>query len=148
MQSFDLPPIWLIGFITASWAVGRLLPGLTIEAAWPRWLAVLLILTGILLMVLAVWQMSRAGTTVVPHRQPSALVTSGVFSLSRNPIYLADVLILTGAVLWFGAVTALLLIPIFIRVINRRFILPEEARLREGFAEEFGRWSETTRRWL
>ena len=111
-------------------------------------LAVVLLVVGLALLALAMRQMSAAGTTLIPHRQPSALVTGGVFRYSRNPIYLADLLFLTGAILWWGAVLALPLIPAFIWVINRRFILPEEARLRAGFAEDFSKWCERTRRWL
>ena len=148
MKWLDLPPIWLAGFLVASWVIARALPGLTIEAVWLRVLVVVLQVVGLAFLALAVWQMSAARTTIVPHRQPSALVTGGVFRYSRNPIYLADLLFLTGAILWWGAVLALPLIPAFIWVINQRFILPEEVRLRAGFAEDFSKWCERTRRWL
>ena len=148
MKWLDLPPIWLAGFLALAWTVGRLFPDLAIDAQWLRWLGAALALGGIALMLLAIRQMAQAKTTVVPHRDPSALVTSGVFRYSRNPIYLGDALILTGAILWWGTALASPLIPIFMWVIGRRFIAPEEARLKAGFAEDFTRWSEETRRWL
>ncbi|MBL9061565.1 MAG: isoprenylcysteine carboxylmethyltransferase family protein [Tabrizicola sp.] len=96
----------------------------------------------------AVVQMSLARTTVIPRRSPSALVTSGLFSLSRNPIYLGDGLILTGAILWLDAVLALPLLFSFVWLIQTRFIRDEETRLTEAFGPEFDLWAAHTRRWV
>jgi hypothetical protein len=74
-------------------------------------------------------EMARARTTVIPRRDPSALVTAGFSAWSRNPIYLADALILTGAILWLDAVLALPLLFSFVWLIQTRFIRDEEARL-------------------
>ncbi len=148
MKWLDLPPIWLAAFLAVAWGIARLLPGLTVDAVWLRWLGVAIVVAGLGLMVLAILQMAKHRTTVIPHRQPSALVSTGIFRISRNPIYLGDALILTGAILWWGAVAALPLIPVFIWLIGHRFISPEEARLRTGFGEDFVKWSERTRRWL
>ncbi|MGB5559432.1 MAG: isoprenylcysteine carboxylmethyltransferase family protein [Paracoccaceae bacterium] len=148
MKWLDLPPVWLAAFLSVAWGIARLLPGLTVDAVWLRWLGVAIVVAGLGLMVLAIRQMAKHRTTVIPHRQPSALVSTGIFRISRNPIYLGDALILTGAILWWGAVVALPLIPVFIWLIGHRFISPEEARLRTGFGEDFVEWSERTRRWL
>ena len=99
-------------------------------------------------MVGAVAQMALAKTTVIPRRNPSALVTRGLFQLSRNPIYLGDALILAGAILWLDAVLALPLVFSFVWLIQTRFIRDEEARLTETFGPEFDLWAARTRRWL
>ncbi len=148
MKWLDLPPIWLAGFMALGWAIGHWFPGLTAESGWLRVTGRTLIGTGLVLMLLAVIQMRRARTTIIPHRQPAALVTKGVFRFSRNPIYLGDALILTGAILWWGAVLALPLIPVFLWLITQRFIRPEEKRLRAGFGGDFADWCDSTRRWL
>ena len=102
---------------------------------------------GLLLMVLAVFEMRRARTTPIPHMQPSALVTSGIFSRSRNPIYLGDALILAGLALRWGWPT-LILVPLFMAVIQDRFIRAEEERLNTAFGPDYTRWAAKTRRWL
>ena len=107
-----------------------------------------LVLAGLGLMLAAVAAMARARTTVIPHRAPSAQVTGGVFAWSRNPIYLGDVLILTGAILWLDAALALPLVAAFAWLIQRRFILPEEARLKAGFGAAYADWSARVRRWI
>lgn len=103
---------------------------------------------GLLLLVLAAMEMRRKRTTIIPHREADALVDTGVFSRSRNPIYLGDALILTGAILWMDAVLALVLVPLFIWIIERRFILPEEQALRRKFHTGFAKYCQKTRRWI
>lgn len=130
------------------WMLARVSPGAAELAAYTRLPGLILIGLGVALMVWAVATMWRHRTTVIPHRSASALVTDGPFALSRNPIYLGDAMVLLGwAGLW-GAVWGLLLLPAFVFIINRRFILAEEARLREGFGHAFTRWSQRVRRWL
>ena len=107
-----------------------------------------LVLAGLLLMGAAALQMVLARTTVIPRRNPSALVTGGLFAWSRNPIYLADAIILTGAVLWLDTVLALPLIASFVWLIQTRFIRDEEARLTEAFGPEFDLWAARVRRWV
>ena len=99
-------------------------------------------------MVLAVVEMTRMRTTVVPHMQASHLVTSGIFAHSRNPIYLGDCLVLAGFCLIWGAPAALILVPAFAAVILHRFIGPEEARLHARFGEAFREYCGRTRRWI
>ncbi len=74
-------------------------------------------------------------------------MTAGCFAFHRNPIYLGDSLVLAGAVLWWDVPLAVPLVPLFMLVIQHRFILDEEARLRTAFGPEFdglvaahGRW--------
>jgi protein-S-isoprenylcysteine O-methyltransferase Ste14 len=76
------------------------------------------------------------------------MVTTGVFAWSRNPIYLADALMLLGAILWLDAVLALPLVAVFVWLIQTRFIRDEEARLTLAFGPEFDLWAARTRRWF
>lgn len=142
----DYPPIWLAGFALAGWAAGRA------AAHGPGWLAgggLALVLTGLALMLWAAWTLGRARTTLDPHGQPRHLVTTGPFRLSRNPIYLADALILAGLCLAFRApLAAVPLVAGFVAVISARFIGPEEARLARAFPKAFAAYRQRTRRWI
>ena len=73
-------------------------------------------------------------------------MTGGVFRFSRNPIYLGDSLLLLGATFYFDAVAGIVLVPLFMKVIEKRFIFAEEARLRAGFGENYDRWASVVRR--
>lgn len=147
MKILDLPPIWLLLALSLVWGIGWLVP-LPLFGAAGKLVGIILVLVGLGLMVSAVAQMRLAGTTFIPRRDPQALVTGGVFSFSRNPIYLGDVLVLTGVVLWWDVPLSLPLILAFISIIQARFILDEEARLKIGFGERFEQWSRKTSRWI
>ncbi|SDW18443.1 Protein-S-isoprenylcysteine O-methyltransferase Ste14 [Ruegeria halocynthiae] len=149
MRRIDLPPVWLVVFAALAWGQARLLPfGLSLEGVLTGLLSGMLIGGGVILMIMAIVEFRRFQTTVMPHETPSAMVQSGIYKRSRNPIYLGDVLILTGLILRFDAVLSLVLIPVFVWVLERRFIVPEEDRLRRTFRADFARYERKTRRWI
>lgn len=144
--TLDYPPLWLAAFLAMAWGLSRWLPGgFGGLGYWPGWA---LIAAGLVLMGLAAATMRAARTTIIPHEQPSALVTGGIFARSRNPIYLGDVLILLGAVLVWDLAVALPLVPVLGAILRRRFILPEEARLRAVFGPAFDVYAARVRRWI
>ena len=142
----DLPPVWLAAHVAAAWVLSLVSPALfgTLGAG----IGSLLVGLGILITLGAAAQMALARTTVIPRRDPSSLVTSGLFAWSRNPIYLSDLLMLAGAILWLDAVLALPLLAGFAWLIQTRFIRDEEARLTLAFGPAFDLWAARTRRWF
>lgn len=149
MKWIDIPPVWLAAALVIAWVQSaHYIAGLSFGGAWADLLGGLLVGGGVILIALAAFEMHRHKTTIIPHETPARLVTSGIFKRSRNPIYLGDALILTGLILYWDAVLSLPLIPVFVWVIERRFILTEEKRLRRTFRADFHRYTEQTRRWL
>lgn len=146
LQLLDLPPIWLAAHILAAWILSVVSPA--VFGGLGDWLGTLLVGFGILITLGAAAQMTLARTTVIPRRDPASLVTSGLFSWSRNPIYLSDLLILLGVILWLDALLALPLLAGFAWLIQTRFIYDEEARLTAAFGPEFDLWAARTRRWF
>ncbi len=149
MKWIDIPPVWLVAFIALAGWISLADPlALSFGGDWRMFPSGLLIGWGIVLMTLAIFELRKSKTTVMPHQEAAHLVTSGVFKRSRNPIYLGDALILAGFILRFDAPLALPLLPVFVWVIERRFILPEEDRLRRKFSTTWARYETETRRWL
>ena len=148
LKWMDMPPVWLAGCLVLAWWQSSAWPVGSFGPGWADFLGGLLVGAGLILAGLALFEMRRHRTTVIPHRAADRLVTTGIFKRSRNPIYLGDAMILTGLILYWDAVLALPLIPIFVWVIERRFILGEERRLRHGFPAAFKRYERETRRWL
>lgn len=149
MKWIDIPPVWFAGFVVAGYWLGRVDPfGLSLAGPVTDLLAAAGIGGGLILIALAVWEMRKWRTTVIPHREAGHLVTSGIFKRSRNPIYLGDTLILAGLILRFDAVIALPLVPVFLWLIERRFVLAEEDRLRRRFRTDWARYERDTRRWI
>ncbi|MCE8507482.1 isoprenylcysteine carboxylmethyltransferase family protein [Ruegeria pomeroyi] len=149
MHRIDLPPIWLAAFIAVAWFQQRYFSlGLSLDSGLADLIAGLLIGGGVLLMLMAAVEFRRHRTTIIPHRAPSAMVQSGIYKRSRNPIYLGDVLVLAGVILHLDAVLSLVLVPVFAWLLEKRFIVPEENRLRRQFRADFARYAQKTRRWI
>ena len=149
MKWLDLPPVWLAGFAVLAWVQARYFDfGLSLAHPLTLLIAGMLVGGGLVLTGLAVLEMRRHRTTIVPHRDADQLVQTGIFRRSRNPIYLADVMVLTGLILWWDAVPSLVLVPMFFWVLETRFVIPEEDRLRRRFRADFARYAQKTRRWL
>ena len=149
-RHLDAPPVWLLASGLAAWAVARRDPWALAFGGWVQLPAGLLIGGGLLfvLVLVAVAQMRQARTEVLPRREASSLVTNGVFRRSRNPICLGMALILLGWMLRLDAPLALPLLPVFMRVIEARFILGEEEMLARRFPSAWTRYVRAIRRWL
>lgn len=145
----DMPPVWLLAALGLAWVQKtHFAMGLSFGPGWADLLGGLLVGGGLVLMALALSEMRRQRTTVIPHRDADRLVTSGIFKRTRNPIYLGDSMVLLGLIFYWDAVLALPLVPIFVWIIEKRFIEPEEARLRRKFVADFTRYAQQTRRWV
>ncbi|CUH52941.1 methyltransferase family protein [Shimia marina] len=146
---FDVPPVWLVAALLLAWMQVRHFPmGLSFGPVWADLLGGLLVGGGVLLMSLAVMEMRRHQTSFHPHHDSARLVQSGIFSRSRNPIYLGDMMVLTGLILYWDAVLSLPLVPLFLWFLERRFVIPEENRLRRTFRMDYARYCEKVRRWV
>jgi len=147
MKHIDVPPVWLLATLVIAWLIADASEDLRL-GAWAGLAGWILLVAGVAMVLAATLEFRKARTTIVPHEAPSALITSGVYRYTRNPIYLGDALILVGLILIWDAPLALLTVPVFAFVIQRRFILPEERRLRDGFPSAWEAWSAATRRWI
>lgn len=149
MKGFpDLPPIWLAGFCVVAWALATYLPLVAGFGPIFRLAGIVMVVAGLGIVIWSALWFLRKKTTIEPHHAPSTLITEGPFKYSRNPIYLAMVVMLTGYVLWLGALSPVLLPGLFISILTLRFILPEEDRLVDAFGPEAKRYMQVTRRWL
>lgn len=142
----DLPPVWLLGAMVASWLLG-LVPILTF-GAFGSALGGLLVAVSLAFILWSAWYFWRKRTPIEPHHAPKALIVEGPYRMSRNPIYLALVVIAAGVALRQGGGLALAPVPILFFVLDRRFAVPEEKALREAFGSDAEAYLAATRRWL
>ncbi|MCK0138970.1 methyltransferase [Aliiroseovarius sp. F47248L] len=144
----DMPPVWLVAMIALAFGLDHVAPGMGFGLSITYWLGNLLIVLGLCLLGIAMWEFMRARTTVIPGEQPTVLLTRGIYRWTRNPIYLGDAMILTGLILRWDVLPALLLVPVFTTIITKRFILWEEQALTANFGHAFIDWSGQVRRWV
>ena len=92
----------------------------------------------------------HARTTVHPLKPSAAtaLVTSGIYTWSRNPMYLGLLLVLLAWGLFLAHPVSLLLIPGFVLYMNRFQIIPEERVLAASFGADFEAYRTQVRRWV
>jgi protein-S-isoprenylcysteine O-methyltransferase Ste14 len=147
-QAVILPPAIFLAALLLQILAHYALPIADI-IAWPWNLAgAIFIVAGFGITVYADLQFKRANTPVRPFETPRALVTGGVFSFTRNPMYLGLLAVLIGVALVLGSVTPFLVAPVFAWVIAVRFIPREEAALAEQFGEAYAEYRRRVRRWL
>jgi protein-S-isoprenylcysteine O-methyltransferase Ste14 len=112
------------------------------------WLGGGLFLAGAALLAAAIRLFRRAGTAIPPWEPSTALVTTGVYGLSRNPIYLGMILIYVGIAFVFAASWAfLLLLPVLV-ALQIEVIRREETYLERRFGEAYRQYRQEVRRWL
>lgn len=107
-------------------------------------------IAALIIIVATILTLRRANTTVSPTRPDASrtLVQTGVFSVSRNPIYMASALLLLAFALHLWQPQSFVAIPVFAAWIHRFQIIPEERVLRAKFGETFERYAASTRRWI
>lgn len=109
---------------------------------------VALIIVGLGLVILARRAFAQHAQPTDPGRPTSTMITMGVFSISRNPLYLGGVCVLVGLALALNLPWVLvLLIPALIAC-HMVLIVPEERYLAAKFGAEYQRYTVSVHRWL
>lgn len=114
------------------------------------WAALPVLAAGIAIAVAGVIQFRRSHTTVNPMtpERTSALVSSGIYRYTRNPMYVGMLLALLAFSVVLASPASLLILPAFVVYMNRFQIVSEERELARHFGAEFQAYRERVRRWL
>lgn len=111
-------------------------------------IGVILIAIGAGLIVSARREFSRHGQPTDPGHPTSKIVQTGIFAISRNPLYLASVLVFLGLALGLNMGWALITLFISIILCHHILIVPEEKYLMAKFGQEYERYVSSVNRWL
>jgi protein-S-isoprenylcysteine O-methyltransferase Ste14 len=146
-----VPPLLVALILGASmWLVARLTPGLAAELPYAEVVAGAVLLAAVAIALAGVVAFRRARTTVDPIHpdHASAIVTGGIYGLTRNPMYLGFLLLLAAWAIWLGNLPACLGLPAFVKYMNRFQILPEERFLGGKFGAPYAAYLLRVRRWI
>jgi len=143
-----IPPAYFLVLLLVSIALGVFLPVVKFIHAPYTYVGIVPIAIGVVLNLWADSQFKRNKTPVKPHLKPTALMTSGAFCVTRNPMYLGMTLILFGVSIFVGSLTAFVSPVAFFFISQLRFIPPEEAVMESLFGEEYLGYKRRVRRWL
>lgn len=144
------PPAYMLLFAGLMWWLNTQIPLATwMDSPWNRvgWLVMAL---SFIPAAGAFRLFMRVDTTADPFHpeQASTLVTRGVYAYTRNPMYLALLLLLIGWTIYLGSAIAILFPPLFVWVINTQQIKWEELALENVFQQEYLDYKQNVRRWL
>jgi protein-S-isoprenylcysteine O-methyltransferase Ste14 len=107
-----------------------------------------LIVVGLVLGGAAFKAQHQAGTPVDPHQPTRALVKSGPYRITRNPIYLSFAFLISGAALIMNTFWTLPLVPGVLAILDRGMVRREEDYLEEKFGEDYAEYKHKVPRWL
>ncbi len=144
------PPLLALATIGLIFAAAHAFPDWRLQSLAQSVVAGCLVLIGVGFDLTAIWHFRRQRTTVNPLRPDAAtaLVTAGVFQISRNPMYVGLLLIVSGIALHVGSVLAIALVIGLALWLDRWQIVPEERAMRRLFGAAFADYSAQVRRWL
>lgn len=137
--------------------LGAMIGGVLLNSVWrfpvaPELVGTVLgtsaILAGVGLSMWAIRTMRRAGVDVSPDTATTAIVESGPYGWSRNPIYLAGLVVAVGVALQVNSGWGLLLTAVAAGVLHFRVVAREERYLSAKFGEEYVAYQGRVRRWL
>jgi protein-S-isoprenylcysteine O-methyltransferase Ste14 len=143
------PPVWALGYTLIAYGITRLIgagpiPGLPVVP-----LGIILIVAGVALAISAVLLFRREKTEINPTSATNrALITSGPYRFTRNPMYLSLVCITAGVAIWTGA-WPMFLAPIAVFATTNWVHIPfEEVNMRRQFSADFDAYTNRVRRWI
>lgn len=146
-----LPPV-AVFLLTGlgMWALAKQVPGADMAVPAAGVFTIILVLIGGALAISAILQFRRHDTTIHPGNpdKTAAIVTTGIYRYTRNPMYLGLACALGAWAITLGNVLALLGLPVFVAYMNRFQITPEERALQAGFGDDYRTYKRNVRRWL
>jgi protein-S-isoprenylcysteine O-methyltransferase Ste14 len=149
--SVRLPPLAVAPLVALlMWLAARSTPSWSIAFDGRKIVAWALLASAAAVGMAGLAAFRRARTTVNPLRpdRASALVTTGIYRHTRNPMYLAVALALLAWGLFLGHAVAPFGVAVFVAWMDRCQIPPEERALAALFGAEFERYRREVRRWL
>ena len=153
MNALELkvPPLAIVLVLAgAMWFAARQLPSLAVTLPWRHGLAITISGVGILFLLAGIYAFQKAKTTLNPTtpNATSSIVASGVYRVSRNPMYVGFLLALTGWAVFLSHPLPFLFLPVYVVYMNRFQISPEERALSAKFGEDYDQYTQRIRRWL
>ena len=148
-RTLILPPAPYAAAMLGGWWLDRYQFALPFDlGTLTRPLGWLMVGLGLGLMFWTMWTFARHRTTVNPYGGASTLCTGGPFQFSRNPIYLADWIVLLGVSLLLATYWPLVFVPLIWIMLRFGVIQHEEAHLEAKFGDAYRNYQARVRRWI
>ncbi len=124
------------------------LPTMFLETSVAFMVGVLFVMMGLIIAIPALIKFFQTKNTLITIKPANSLQTSGIYSVSRNPMYLGLLILYTGIAFLQNNLWALLFIPIVLWVVTKFIIVKEEKYLGRNFGSEYTAYCKKVRRWI
>lgn len=142
------PPLIYAALLVLGYFTRGLVPRQLVAPPYNWTFGFVLVLIGLVLVLIPASSLIQAKTALNPYHATSRVVTTGLFSVSRNPIYLGLTAGYLGIAIAFNLTVAVLLTPVVLVVMHYGVIRREEAYLERKFGDEYLQYKARVRRWL
>lgn len=142
------PPVFYAAVLGLGWLLQRVVPVPFLPASIAHPVGGVITACGVALALFSSTTLVRNHGTLNTDGRSEALVTRGPYRLSRNPVYVALVMMYTGVVFIFNVPWSLIALPLLLIYTQTIVIAREEAFLRQTFGKEFTDYCSRVRRWL
>ena len=149
MLNNKIPPVLVVLFFAGIMALVAHYSVIDLSA-FISYVAAIFVVIGVIFCIAGVVSFRLAKTTVNPNNpeQATVLVTTGVYKLSRNPMYVGFAFILLGWGVWLMSIWAIACIAGFVAYLTLFQIIPEERALSKIFGQQYTDYMNRVRRWL
>ncbi len=144
------PPLIYLGFLALGWGVGQLFdePGLGLDRNLRGGIAIAGLALGLFMEAWAAGMFQKAKTAVQPWKPSTALVTTGIYGVTRNPIYLGFAITYLALAVGLDSPLAIILLFPCLLIVDRFVIQREEVYLAARFGADYDAYRHRVRRWL
>lgn len=150
MELKVIPIVQVIIAMALMFAIQSTIPTFAYTLQVSNYISITLLSVAIIIGFLAIYSFRKHQTTVNPSKPESSskVVNTGIYQLSRNPMYLAMLLALISYGLYLENMVSFIICGIFVWYISKFQIRPEERMLTKIFGAEYTHYQQQVRRWL
>ena len=142
------PPLIYVAGFALGWLLETRWPSPPLPAPAADWIGWTLIAAGVAVVVWSIVAMAQVKTSVNPYSPTAAIATSGPYQYSRNPIYVADIVIYIGFCALFDMLWPLAILPVVVIVLHKGVVEREERYLERRFGQLYAVYCSRVRRWI
>jgi protein-S-isoprenylcysteine O-methyltransferase Ste14 len=150
LETLIPPPVVALVFAVLMWWLASYDPIIDMDWSLKLGIALVFLLLGMIFSLSGVLTFRKAKTTVNPKKphEASTLVNTGIYQLTRNPMYVGLAFGLSGWAIYLNSLASLLGVIGYVLYIHGFQILPEERALIKLFGQEYEEYKSRVRRWL
>jgi protein-S-isoprenylcysteine O-methyltransferase Ste14 len=142
------PPLIFAGLLVVGLVIDWLIDHREPAELSQYFVGATMLIVALLLVIAALGVFRRFGTRPEPWKPTTAIVTTGIYRFTRNPMYAGMALAFAGIALLLNRPYALLMLPVAMVIIDFGVIRREERYLERKFGDDYRHYKERVRRWV